>query len=133
MFRVWLDGVPIECDSLEEAKRLARSIANEEKADGHGRAKAHASEKKDRFAKDAVKILTALRDAGSDGTVGEKLAQAVGLKELRGLGPIAAAIKKRLVAAGIKPELVFDRARIGGERRWIAKDKIGEAIKALEN
>ena len=128
-----LDGVPIECDSLEEAKRLARSIANEEKNNGRGRGKTQQEERKDKFLKEAVKLLTAIKDAGTEGTVGEKLAQIIGLKQRKGLGPIAAAIKKRLREAAIKPELVFDRARIGGERRWIAKEKIGEAIKALEN
>jgi hypothetical protein len=132
MFRVWLDGVPIECDSMEEAKRLARSIANDIKGNGGGKTQAAAEKRAEKFLKQAVKILTALKDAGTEGTTGEKLAPLLGLKELKGLGPIAAAMKKRLSAAGLKPETVFGTDRIGGQRRWIAKEKVAEAIKALE-
>jgi hypothetical protein len=79
-----------------------------------------------------LKLLKALREAGADGVPAAKLSQSLGLKTLRGLGPIAVAMNNRLAAAGIKPEQVFERSRIGGERRWIRKDKIEEAIKALE-
>jgi len=132
MYRVLLDGVAIECDSMEEAKRLARSIANEERDGSQPRSRRSTSVRQDESRKDVLKLLKALREAGPDGLPGAKLAQTLGLKTRKGLGPIAVATNNRLAAIGMKPEQVFERNRVGGERRWIRKDKIEEAIKALE-
>jgi hypothetical protein len=77
--------------------RLARSIANDTKGNSEGKTQAAAEKRAEKFLKHAVKILTAVKDAGTEGTTGEKLAPLVGLKELKGLGPIAAAMKNVLL------------------------------------
>lgn len=133
MYRVILDRVPIECETLEEAKRLARSIANEDRLDTTKTARSAAAKRRSRFVRNAVSLLTTIRDAGSEGTTGEKLRTALGLETLKGLGPIVAATNNQLNKGGIKPEQVFEKKRIGKERRWIGKEKLVDAIKLLEH
>jgi len=131
MYRVLLDGVSIECDSMEEAKRLARSIANEERADAHAKPRASASQRGSGFDARAAKLLRLVREAGSNGLPGAKLAAALGLETPKGLGPITAAMNRRLKAKKLEPSSVYEGKRIGKERGWFAKEKIDEALTLL--
>jgi hypothetical protein len=130
MYRVILDGVPIECDNMEEAKRLAKSIANENQVGDTGSAR-KARAKKDKGDARAAKLLNLVRDAGPTGIAGAKLAAALGLGTPKGLGPIAASVNTRLRAAKMDPKLVYEGGRIGKERGWFAKEKIDEAIRLI--
>lgn len=132
MYRVMLDGVPIECDSMEEAKRLARSIANENEAGETGRTRTASTKRGKGFDARGAKLLKLVREAMPTGIVGAKLATALGLETPKGLGPIAAALNKRLAAAKIDHKLVYEGGRIGKERGWFAKEKIDEALKLME-
>lgn len=132
MYRVILDGVQIECDSMEEAKRLARSIANEDQAGETTKSRGVGSQKGKAFDAHAGKLLRFVRDAGAAGILGAKLAISIGLESPKGLGPIVAALNKRLRAAKIDPKLVYAGGRIGKERGWFAKEKIEDAIKLIE-
>ena len=132
MYRVILDGVPIECDSLEEAKRLAKSIANENQAGETGRARTASAKKRRKFDVRAAKLLNLVREAGPTGILGAKLATALGLDAAKGLGPIAAGLNRRLKAAKIDPKSVYGGGRIGKERGWFAKEKIDEALRLIE-
>ncbi|MGH7380289.1 MAG: hypothetical protein ACREJ7_08645 [Candidatus Methylomirabilales bacterium] len=132
MYRVLLDGVPIECDSMEEAKRLARSIRNEERNGSQTKSRRSTAGRQEERRRDVLRLLKAIREAGTDGIPGKKLAQSLGLKTPKALGPIKVVMNKRLVAAGINPEQVFETSRVDGERKWIRKEKMDEAIKTLE-
>ena len=132
MYRVILDGVPIECDSLEEAKRLAKSIANENQAGETGRVRTASAKKRKKGDVRVTKLLSLVREAGATGILGAKLATQLGLGTAKGLGPIAAALNKRLVAAKMDPKLVYAGGRIGKERGWFPKEKIDEALRLIE-
>jgi hypothetical protein len=132
MYRVILEGVAIECDSMEEAKRLARSIANENQAGEAGRGRTVTARRGQSFDIRSAKLLRCVREAGTGGILGAKLAAALGLETPKGLGPITAALNKRLRAARIDPKLVYEGGRIGKERGWFAREKIDEALKLIE-
>jgi hypothetical protein len=132
MYRVLLDGVPIECDSMEEAKRLARSIANDEQVGETGKSKPASSRQGKKFDVRAAKLLRSVREAGADGIPGAKLASTLGLDSSKGLGPIAAALNRRLRASKLDPKSVYQGGRIGKERGWFPKEKIDEALKLIE-
>lgn len=132
MYRVLLDGVPIECDSMEEAKRLARSIASEERAETQLRPKASTGQRAKDVDVRVTKLLRLVRESGSDGIPGGELATALGLGTAKGLGPITAAMNRALKARRIDPKSVYEGKRTGKERGWFAKEKIDEALALLE-
>jgi hypothetical protein len=79
-----------------------------------------------------VEWLRAIQDAGNQGLSTARLAAALGYESGRSIPFVATSLNKRLRDLGFDPKSVYEGRRVAGEQRWFAKERIEEAVKALQ-
>jgi hypothetical protein len=137
-FRVMIDDVPVFCDTPEDAVALARASAGKGKSKG---TKSHmpaptpstgaAISRGDNDVLGA-RMLQIVANGGDHGVASATLAQGLGIKDAKGIGPIKIALRRMLAAHGMSFDDIIER-RQGGPNgtKWHGKGRIGEALEKI--
>jgi hypothetical protein len=148
-FKIFIDKVPVDCESAADAIALATLMAKGGGA-SNGSHKTHSKGKpgrppdpakqREREEKARTKRLIAqtfLQTISIAGDVGgattESLKKALRLKSLRSLGGVSVGVKGFLEAEKCDPNEVFTVIKINGEKRWKPGVEMGKALEALAN
>lgn len=128
MFKILVQGVEIQCDTVEAAVELARKLAT---SSPHSDGKAVAADMgnsrwtSSRFQnftselKDKQRQLLMLVLDNPDGLTDQSLRQTMGVENNNGFGPIMAAISKRAKKLGIQMTEILTTEKVvmaGGEK-----------------
>lgn len=135
----------MQCDNEHEVLRLVALAGNAE-ITGKKRS-ARAEDKRRKLANEGAElahrngsaanpsltVLKKIQSAGADGVSGHTIVSLLGLSHNRSVGNAMLAARKAVSNLNVDVDQVFVRRGKPGNRRWIARPAIGEAIKALES
>ena len=145
MIRITIRGITFECDSEQEALRLAGAVEttgfaarnglSQEKKKGPGRpprnGKAIHVVRSESANGEAIDFLKAVKDS-SPGLSSDRVVSILKLKHGRGIGGAIGKIKRIIASKGLDPNQVFLKRGDERNRRWKAQPMIAEAIEKLE-
>ena len=149
-YTVLIQGIPVTCDTAQDAVELARfasrngSVETVERSGKAGRARrkatrqaplktrSNAETRKKNARSMVVAALTAIQEAGQDGIEPHRLAEVVGRDDPRTLGIVAGWINKLVRDIDMKPEHVFQRRKTPTGKRWFHTRNTAEAIERLK-
>jgi|GEM_PF-1177114 len=124
------EGVQVKkSDTGKKKKKQPKSRQKKETNLAHTKTTAKIGD----FDATAANWLRLLRDAGKDGLPTAKFAAGLGYSSGRPLSFLAGRINKRLSGARMDPKTVYEGRRVGGEKRWFAKEKLEEALRAIQS
>jgi hypothetical protein len=133
-FWVDIDHVRVKCDSAQDVAELVRVLRTQ----GNGKKPVPAkteqapSNREDAGKGRVIQFLTFVRNAGEEGANGLEMTGYLGIDGVKGLGGFVSTIRRELIAAGLKPEDVFDRKRTKEGWRWFGRMKLEEALTTLQ-
>lgn len=128
-YRVLIDGIPVLCETPEEATRLARSVARDA---GNGKSNRALTTIRRELRQKICILLQKIVNSGSSGIASSRLAKEL-KTDARGFGPMVMVLKQEL--GDLTPPRsindVLERIRKDDKRYWTGKEIARDVLNTL--